>query len=78
MFLLREESEGRWSVTDQAGELIFTGTLAECEDWLDSQEARQAKSVWGRVWSWFRRLAVRSGGWFSLVSHHRDDPAPPR
>lgn len=34
---------------------VFTGTLRECEDWLDYHENLERTSVLRRVLNWFRR-----------------------
>ncbi len=45
MFRLSTHDENRWSLLDAHNEIIFVGTLSECEDWLDRRENVQRATV---------------------------------
>ena len=45
MFQLSAHDENRWSLLDAHHEIVFVGTLSECEDWLDRMENVQPVTV---------------------------------
>ena len=38
MFQLRPAERDTWQILNSSDELVFTGSLRQCEDWLDHQE----------------------------------------
>jgi hypothetical protein len=47
MFTVAMFSGCKWAVQNEAGDLTFTGTMRDCEDWLDCREneAREAARI---------------------------------
>jgi hypothetical protein len=46
--------ENAWSVVDVKDRVVFTGTMQQVEDWLDSQENLNRRP--SNLSAWFRRL----------------------
>lgn len=60
MYRIQTSTGAQWTIVDEREEVVFVGTLRECEDWLDFQENAQRKSRESRgwlsqLWRWFRR-----------------------
>jgi hypothetical protein len=46
--------ENAWLIVDLKNRVVFTGTMQQAEDWLDSQENVNRRP--SKVSAWFRRL----------------------
>ena len=66
MFQLRPADRETWQILNSSDELVFTGSLRECEDWLDHQEnlgrprRRPFAAMASRVRAAFSRLPTRA------------------
>ena len=64
MFQLRPAERSYWQILNANDEPVFTGSLRQCEDWLDHQEnlsrphRRPFSQLASRVRSAFGRMAV--------------------
>ena len=64
---VRHIENDRWVVLDVDDTPLMTGSLRECEDWLDREENRDRarQSIWSRLFGW---MGARSPG-----PPHRDN-----
>lgn len=68
MYRIIAEKFRRWTVVDSHAAELFTGTLRQCEDWLDVKENMQRASVPRQ--SWFLRI------WDMSIRKFRTQAAP--
>lgn len=63
MHSIRHAAKNQWNVLDENDEVVFRGTLSQCEDWLDLQENRRIRYESGHNWltRFVRRILGRSG-----------------
>ena len=76
MYKLRSFDDERWVVVDPGDQEVYTGTLRECEHWLDRQENITERSIPrepGSV-SWLGRLWELVTG----AGRRRPQPGPTR
>ncbi|MGQ0634349.1 MAG: hypothetical protein ACT4QC_07060 [Planctomycetaceae bacterium] len=63
MYRIQPETGERWTIVDLADQVVFAGSLRQCEDWLDQQENLVAKPAGLLAWyqkMWRKLKGVRS------------------
>lgn len=66
MFQLRPAPDNNWQIVNLSEEMVFTGTLRQCEEWLDHYEnvhlrprRRPVAQLAARIRAMFGRLTAR-------------------
>lgn len=68
MYRIQQAAEEQWTIVDERDEVVFTGTLRGCEDWLDFQENAERRSTGNPgFWRGFLR-GMRALLWFRTKS----------
>jgi hypothetical protein len=45
MYRIQTLSGDQWSVADESDLVVFVGTLAQCQDWLDFQDHARSRPI---------------------------------
>lgn len=56
-FDLKKLDDQTWQIFDQSDRLMYSGSLENCRNWLDFQEAGQQKTLLQIVSGWFSKQA---------------------
>jgi hypothetical protein len=59
-YQINRQSDSRWSILDDDGQLLFEGSLNACEAWLDQQESASQKSWIESIRSFFKKNALQT------------------
>lgn len=54
-FDLKKLDDQTWQIFDHADQLMYSGSLENCRDWLDSQEGQQQRTFLQMVSGWFSK-----------------------
>jgi len=54
MYRIRSICADQWTIVNESDRVVFTGTMRQCEDWLDYAENHEAKERYAP--GWFQRL----------------------
>ena len=82
MFQLRPAQGETWHILNTRDEKLFTGSLRQCEDWLDHQEnlkqprRRPLATLATRLRSALHRLAARPAGSVATTDKCEFPPQP--